>query len=69
MSIRNIKARQILDARGEPTVEVDLITDIGLLRSSCPGVSYPAENGAKEIRDGDAAEYNGRSVHRGERFG
>ncbi|XP_014216442.1 enolase-like [Copidosoma floridanum] len=62
MSIRKLKARQILDARGVPTVEVDLVTEIGLLRSSVPSAVFPCENEAKEVRDGDEAAYGGRSV-------
>ncbi|XP_008207002.1 enolase-like [Nasonia vitripennis] len=63
MPIRKVKARQIFDSLGQPTVEVDLITDIGLLRSSVPCSSlFPGDNEAKEIRDDDEAAYNGRSV-------
>ncbi|XP_058808197.1 enolase-like [Phymastichus coffea] len=62
MPIRKLKARQILDACGRPTVEVDLITDIGLLRSSVPSALVFVENEAKEIRDGDQAVYAGHAV-------
>lgn len=66
MPIRKIKARQIFDSLGQPTVEVDVVTDIGLLRSSVPcGSLFPGENEAKEIRDDDEAAYNGRSVFKG----
>lgn len=67
MPIRKLKARQILDARGQPTVEVDLITDIGLLRSSVPSSLFRGgDNEAKEIRDGDEAVYSGRAVTKGQ---
>jgi hypothetical protein len=65
MPIRKIKARQIFDARGDPTIEVDLITDVGLLRSSVPSVIFSFENQAKEIRDGEGAPFDGRSVLKG----
>lgn len=35
-SIQNIKARQIFDSRGNPTVEADVITDLGLFRAAVP---------------------------------
>lgn len=62
MPFRKIKARQIFDSRGEPTLEVDVITDIGLLRSSVPSTVFSNPNQAQEIRDGNAAAYHGRSV-------
>ncbi|XP_015607056.1 enolase [Cephus cinctus] len=62
MPIQKIKARQIFDSRGDPTLEVDLITDIGLLRSSVPCTLTPNPNEAVELRDGNEAAYNGRSV-------
>ncbi|XP_011495512.1 PREDICTED: alpha-enolase-like [Ceratosolen solmsi marchali] len=62
MPIRKIKARQIFDACGDPTVEVDLITDVGLLRSSVPSVIFPSNIQAKEIRDENEAVFRGRSV-------
>ena len=64
MPIQKIKARQIFDSRGDPTLEVDIITDVGLLRSSVPAVLIPSPNQAYELRDGNDAMYNGRSVFR-----
>ncbi|XP_076686141.1 enolase [Andrena cerasifolii] len=64
MPIQKIKARQIFDSRGDPTLEVDIITDVGLLRSSVPAVLSPSLNQAHELRDGNEAMYNGRSVFR-----
>ncbi|XP_014489187.1 PREDICTED: enolase-like [Dinoponera quadriceps] len=62
MSFKKIKARQIFDCRGEPTLEVDVITDVGLLRSSVPSTVAINPNQAIEIRDGNMAAYHGRSV-------
>lgn len=57
-----MKARQIFDSRGEPTLEVDVITDVGLFRSSVPSTVLLNPNQAREIRDENAAAYHGRSV-------
>ena len=62
MPIQRVKARQIFDSRGEPTIEVDVITDIGLLRSSVACALSSNPNEAIEVRDGNEAVYNGRSV-------
>ncbi|XP_033221758.1 enolase-like isoform X1 [Belonocnema kinseyi] len=62
MPILKIKARQIFDSRGDPTLEVDMITDIGLLRSSVPCTLAPNPNEAVDLRDGIETSYNGRSV-------
>ncbi|XP_071560857.1 enolase [Temnothorax nylanderi] len=62
MALRKIKARQIFDSRGEPTLEVDVITDVGLFRSSVPSTVLLNPNQAREIRDENAAAYHGRSV-------
>ncbi|KAG7191179.1 hypothetical protein KM043_013974 [Ampulex compressa] len=62
MPIQKVKARQIFDSRGDPTLEVDVITDVGLLRSSVPSTVIPSPNQAQELRDGNEAAYHGRSV-------
>ncbi|XP_006624716.1 enolase-like [Apis dorsata] len=64
MPIQKVKARQIFNSRGDPTLEVDVITDVGLLRSSVPSVLVPNPNQAQELRDGNEAMYHGRSVFR-----
>ncbi|XP_071877063.1 enolase isoform X2 [Bombus fervidus] len=64
MPIQKVKARQIFNSRGDPTLEVDIITDVGLLRSSVPSVLIPNPNQAQELRDGNEAMYHGRSVFR-----
>ncbi|XP_018328188.1 enolase-like [Agrilus planipennis] len=64
MPIRNLYARQIFDCRGHPTVEVDLITELGLFRASVPaGVTTTAsEYEAVELRDNEKNNFHGMSV-------
>ncbi|KAI4485745.1 PREDICTED: enolase-like [Polistes canadensis] len=62
MPIQKVKARQIFDSRGDPTLEVDLITDVGLFRSSVSSTLVSNPNQAQEIRDGNEGAYHGRSV-------
>ena len=50
--IKSIKARQILDSRGEPTIEVDLETKAGVFRASVPSGTSKGKYEAKELRDG-----------------
>lgn len=61
--IEIIQARQILDSRGNPTVEVDVITENGILgRASVPSGASTGENEAVELRDGDKSKYLGKGV-------
>jgi len=60
--IRNIKAREILDSRGNPTVEVDVITANGFGRASVPSGASTGTHEALELRDGDSDRYNGKGV-------
>lgn len=61
--IAKIRAREILDSRGNPTVEVDVITDTGMLgRASVPSGASTGVHEAVELRDGDAGRYLGRGV-------
>ncbi|KAH8305522.1 hypothetical protein KR018_002739, partial [Drosophila ironensis] len=62
MTIKSIKARQIYDSRGNPTVEVDLTTDLGLFRAAVPSGASTGVHEALELRDGDKANYHGKSV-------
>ncbi|KAJ3643128.1 hypothetical protein Zmor_025857 [Zophobas morio] len=62
MPIKSILARQIFDSRGFPTVEVDLVTDLGLFRAAVPSGASTGVHEALELRDQDAANYNGKSV-------
>lgn len=63
MPIQKIKARQIIDSRGNPTVEVDLTTEHGLFRASVPSGASTGEFEALELRDGGAA-YLGKGVQK-----
>lgn len=61
--ISEIFARQILDSRGNPTVEVDVITDEGALgRAAVPSGASTGIHEAVELRDGDKKKYLGRGV-------
>ena len=60
--ISKIKARQIFDSRGNPTVEVDIITDDGVLgRAAVPSGASTGEHEAVELRDG-GKDYMGKGV-------
>jgi len=61
--IANIHARQILDSRGNPTVEVDVLTESGFLgRAAVPSGASTGKHEAVELRDGDKSVYLGRGV-------
>lgn len=61
--IQNIHARQILDSRGNPTVEVEVTTDEGILgRAAVPSGASTGAHEAVELRDGDKGIYLGKSV-------
>src|ERR1044071_699647 len=61
--ISEIFARQILDSRGNPTVEVDILTDEGALgRAAVPSGASTGVHEAVELRDGDKKNYGGKSV-------
>jgi len=61
--IKKVLARQILDSRGNPTVEVDCVLDNGILaRASVPSGASTGENEALELRDGDKIRYLGKGV-------
>jgi enolase len=63
--IRSVKAREILDSRGNPTVEVDVILDTGALgRASVPSGASTGSREAVELRDGDKARLRGRGVRK-----
>ena len=58
-----IHARQILDSRGNPTVEVDVITDSGFLgRAAVPSGASTGKHEAVELRDNDKSKYMGKGV-------
>ncbi|MBI5145531.1 MAG: phosphopyruvate hydratase [Candidatus Omnitrophica bacterium] len=61
--IKKVWARQILDSRGNPTVEVDVILDNGILaRAAVPSGASTGEKEALELRDGDKKIYLGKGV-------
>ncbi|HQD08123.1 MAG TPA: phosphopyruvate hydratase [Flavihumibacter sp.] len=61
--ITEVHARQILDSRGNPTVEVDVITDEGALgRAAVPSGASTGVHEAVELRDGDKKKYVGKGV-------
>ncbi|HTZ11480.1 MAG TPA: phosphopyruvate hydratase, partial [Candidatus Margulisiibacteriota bacterium] len=61
--IKKILARQILDSRGNPTIEVDVVTDNGLLgRAAIPSGASTGVHEAVELRDGDKKYYLGKGV-------
>src|SRR3989338_1861205 len=61
--IKKVWAREILDSRGNPTVEVDVVLDNGVLgRAAVPSGASTGENEALELRDGDKSRYLGKGV-------
>jgi enolase len=61
--IIDIKARQILDSRGNPTVEADVFTEDGFFgRAAVPSGASTGVHEAVELRDGDKDYYLGKSV-------
>ncbi|MCS7211789.1 MAG: phosphopyruvate hydratase, partial [Chloroherpetonaceae bacterium] len=60
--IEKILARQILDSRGNPTIEVDVYTRSSFGRAAVPSGASTGENEAVELRDGDKKKYLGRGV-------
>ena len=64
-SIKNIKARQILDSRGHPTIECDIIfTDYSFGRAAVPSGSSKGVHEAIELRDNDAKKFKGMGVQK-----
>ena len=61
--IANIKGREVLDSRGNPTVEADVILEDGTVGSACaPSGASTGSREALELRDGDASRYLGKGV-------
>jgi enolase len=62
--INNISARQILDSRGNPTIEVDVVTETGTLgRAAVPSGASTGTHEAVELRDNEKSVYLGKSVY------
>ena len=65
MKIEKITGREILDSRGNPTVEVDVLLESGIVgRASVPSGASTGEHEALELRDGDKARYGGKGVQK-----
>lgn len=63
LKIENIHAREILDSRGNPTVEVEVTLENGVMgRASVPSGASTGENEALELRDGDKSRFGGKGV-------
>ena len=63
MKIEKIHAREILDSRGNPTVEVEVTLENGVMgRAAVPSGASTGENEALELRDGDKERYLGKGV-------
>ena len=61
--IVDIHAREILDSRGTPTVEVDVFLESGAFgRAAVPSGASTGAHEAVELRDGDKSRYNGKGV-------
>src|ERR1700692_1817184 len=62
-SISRLQAREILDSRGNPTVEVDVYLENGVMgRAAVPSGASTGEHEAWELRDGDKKRYSGKGV-------
>src|SRR5688572_8641541 len=65
MRIQKIHGREVLDSRGNPTVEVDCILESGVVgRAIVPSGASTGEHEALELRDGDKSRYGGKGVMR-----
>src|SRR4051794_29192692 len=63
ITITDIKAREILDSRGNPTVEADVHCSNGMMgRAAVPSGASTGEHEAVELRDGDSHRYGGKGV-------
>ena len=61
-TILDIKAREILDSRGNPTLEADVVTEQGVFRAAVPSGASTGIYEALELRDGDKSRYGGKGV-------
>lgn len=62
MAITKIHARSVYDSRGNPTVEVDVVTETGLHRAIVPSGASTGQHEACELRDGDKTKWGGKGV-------
>src|SRR5204862_6372274 len=69
LTITALRAREILDSRGNPTIEVDCVLEGGALgRAAVPSGASTGEHEAIELRDGDARRYRGKGVQKAVRY-
>mgnify|MGYP001764147136 FL=1 len=62
-AIVDVIAREILDSRGQPTVEADVLLESGVMgRAAVPSGASTGSREAMELRDGDAGRYSGKGV-------
>jgi enolase len=61
-TITGVRGREIIDSRGNPTVEVDITTSLGTFTASCPSGASTGAYEAHELRDGDMKRYLGKGV-------
>jgi enolase len=61
-SIQSVRAREIFDSRGNPTIEVDVTTELGLFRAAVPSGASTGKHEALELRDGDPSRFLGKGV-------
>ncbi len=62
MAITKVHARSVYDSRGNPTVEVDIVTETGLHRAIVPSGASTGSHEACELRDGDKSKWGGKGV-------
>ena len=60
--ILKIKSREVLDSRGNPTVEVDVVTEHGIFRAMTPSGASAGQHEALELRDGDKTRFLGKGT-------
>src|SRR3954466_2811185 len=64
MEITSIHGREILDSRGNPTIEVDVTAGTAFGRAAVPSGASTGEREALELRDGDKSRYLGKGVRK-----
>ena len=62
VDIIKVKAREVLDSRGNPTVEVDIVTKNGIFRAMTPSGASAGQHEALELRDNDKSRYLGKGT-------
>ncbi|PWI67613.1 hypothetical protein PCL_02967 [Purpureocillium lilacinum] len=62
MAVTKVHARSVYDSRGNPTVEVDVVTETGLHRAIVPSGASTGQHEACELRDGDKSKWGGKGV-------